>query len=381
MPQTLRTHFSRQRGFSVQIPSQRKFLVLLAFLVLICALFFAFVVMGADLHCKFHGTCALSEGEDLPSIEATPSLEPDESLLAPPRGLSLRVYLAMVRTRAQPLVVSLTNQGYADMASNFLCSLKRLNVTNTLTLATDLPSYSYLARRGYEVFFLNGTESSSKGATWGSPAFNKFVKQKVLAVATVVGLGYDVFFCDLDMVWMRSVYEILPQAARRDELPIIDGHSVGSLVGPPNPAGEGWDYAIFYYKAHSNTGFYYMRSNNRTIKLMRNWVDCGNRVSVDDQDTFDGLTDHELRGKRVARIRPVLNRCSSLRTSLRRVLLTSKLYFPCGSDFFVLRYPQRARVTPVLVHANQIPGGKRAKIKVMQEHHMWLVNQTLFCTG
>ena len=72
-------------------------------------------------------------------------------------------------------------------------------------------------------------------------------------------------------------------------------------------------------------------------------------------------------------------RCKDLQRFLRRVLLSSREYFPNGSDFFVLRYPQRAKVTPFLLHANQIPGGKRAKIKVMKEFGEWLIEDDGRC--
>ena len=99
----------------------------------------------------------------------------------------------------------------------------------------------------------------------------------------VVSLGYEVFFCDLDMVWKRDLSAVLPTAARADRLPEVDGRQIGQLEGDKHEDGSGWDYAIYYYKAHSNTGFYYMRSNNRTVELMRNWLDCCGRVPVDDQ--------------------------------------------------------------------------------------------------
>eukprot|EP00667_Euglena_gracilis_P012561 EG_transcript_12902 len=296
-----------------------------------------------------------------------------------PPDITLQAYLAD-RPRGTPLIVALTNLGYADMAANFLCSLRRLNLSQAaLMVATDVGSYAYLTQRGFAVFHLNSTKSQA-GATWGSKAFNTFVKEKVRAVLAVVSLGFEVLFCDLDMVWKRAaLVEALQSAALADRLPEVDGRTVGTLEGEPHPDGSGWDYAIYYYKAHSNTGFYYMRSNNRTRQLMRNWLECCGRVPVDDQDTFDGLTDLHLHGKRLSRIKYVWARCKDLRTFLRRVLLSSREYFPNGSDFFVLRYPQRARVTPFLLHANQIPGGKRAKIKVMKEFREWLLDDAGNC--
>mmetsp|Transcript_123095 Transcript_123095/g.213448 ORF Transcript_123095/g.213448 Transcript_123095/m.213448 type:complete len:339 (-) Transcript_123095:925-1941(-) len=301
---------------------------------------------------------------------------PLEPMISPP-STTLAQYLA-TKSKAEPLIVALTNMGYSDMASNFLCSMRRLGMTNTLMFATDLGSYSFLANRGYDIFYLNST-SSETGATWGSKAFNTFVKEKVRGVLAVVSAGYDVFFCDLDMVWKRSLSDVLPTAAREDRLPEVDGKKIGQLEGDPNADGSGWDYAIYYYKAHSNTGFYYMRSNNRTVELMQNWLQCCGRVPVDDQDTFDGLTDLHLRGKRLSRIKYVWARCKDLQRFLRRVLLSSREYFPNGSDFFVLKYPQRAKVTPFLLHANQIPGGKRAKIKVMKEFGEWLIDDDSRC--
>eukprot|EP00668_Euglena_longa_P046108 GGOE01061792.1.p1 GENE.GGOE01061792.1~~GGOE01061792.1.p1 ORF type:complete len:386 (+),score=125.86 GGOE01061792.1:93-1250(+) len=360
--------------------------------VLVCMLPLVVLMLRllSDLYCTQSPTACrpvnvLPEFEDDASSEAH-AMEPADTTLqsltllntVTPPDISLDAYLAD-RPRAAPLIVALTNLGYADMAANFLCSLRRLNLTNTLMFATDVGSYAYLTQRGFPVFHLNSSKSQA-GATWGSKAFNIFVKEKVRAVLAVVSLGFEVLFCDLDMVWKRAaLVDALQSAALADRLPEVDGRTVGSLEGVPHADGSGWDYAIYYYKAHSNTGFYYMRSNNRTRQLMRNWLECCGRVPVDDQDTFDGLTDLHLHGKRLSRIKYVWARCKDLRLFLRRVLLSSREYFPNGSDFFVLRYPQRARVTPFLLHANQIPGGKRAKIKVMREFKEWLLDDTGQC--
>ncbi len=53
------------------------------------------------------------------------------------------------------------------------------------------------------------------------PNGNSFVKEKVRAVLAVVSEGFDVLFCDLDMVWKRpALGSLLAGRPRRPVTPL-----------------------------------------------------------------------------------------------------------------------------------------------------------------
>ena len=175
------------RKFQVT-PRKILFFVLFLFAVPLAVLMTALL---SDIFCNQYHMCTKATAPAHPDADDDPDLTADhvvmetldvpagaqpETLLTPP-SLTLEQYLATKR-RDQPVIVALTNMGYADMASNFLCSMQRLGLNNTLMFATDLASYSYLTRLHYDVFYLNSSKSAA-GATWGSKAFNTFVKEKV----------------------------------------------------------------------------------------------------------------------------------------------------------------------------------------------------------
>ena len=120
------------------------------------------------------------------------------------------------------------------------------------------------------------------------------------------GPSPQVFFFDTDIVVLRDIYPMFMEAARTGGvLHAAGGVEIGHIEGAPGPAAEGWDYAINYYVNHTNTAFYYMRSNPRTLQLMQNWVACIDRVSrtkADDQVGWPAFAAAGTSKERAARV-------------------------------------------------------------------------------
>eukprot|EP00667_Euglena_gracilis_P012837 EG_transcript_13199 len=280
------------------------------------------------------------------------------------------------RPRDQPIIVAMSNGAFVDMTLNFLCSLRRLQLHNYLLFSDEE------AHREFAKFNVTTVVISARSdiGVFSGRRFASLTRKKVQTVAQVVRRGFEVLFFDTDIVVLRDIWQWLLPAMRAADV-IHDGaHRVGWIEGD---ARQGWDYAINYYVNHTNTAFYYMRSNPRTIRLMDHWVHCIDRVSrskADDQDVLDGLVDLNLTRQRWNRLHTygVIGNCRDLQLHLPRLLLESRTHFPSGGDYFVEGVPQRARITPFLVHNNQIHGS-RAKVTRFQTAKLWLLDKSNRC--
>eukprot|EP01006_Ploeotia_vitrea_P006604 TRINITY_DN14057_c0_g1_i1.p1 TRINITY_DN14057_c0_g1~~TRINITY_DN14057_c0_g1_i1.p1 ORF type:complete len:389 (-),score=32.18 TRINITY_DN14057_c0_g1_i1:1233-2399(-) len=340
------------------------------------------------------GSCSDSDDDipDIPEWQSEPILiknisetdpTPDDptrdTVAVAEQTATLSEYLA-TRDQSKPVIIAVANGGFADMAANFLCSLRRTGIKdeNILMLATDREGYQLLRGAGYPAYQLNLTVATD-AKTWGTPGFKSFVREKVKAVLSIVEMGHDIMFVDTDVVFLRNIYEVLLPAARQGGQMLIDNVKIGVLDGTPDANNSNiWDYAIYHYKSHSNTGFYYMKSNPRTIKLMQSWISCMRRVTLDDQDTFDGMFDRGLRPKRAARVGSAAVKCRDLRVFLYRLLIASPVYFPSATDYFNDKTPQKRHATPFIVHNNQI-FGKHRKVKRFQDFKLWFIDDKLQC--
>eukprot|EP01006_Ploeotia_vitrea_P026657 TRINITY_DN59625_c0_g2_i1.p1 TRINITY_DN59625_c0_g2~~TRINITY_DN59625_c0_g2_i1.p1 ORF type:complete len:437 (-),score=26.82 TRINITY_DN59625_c0_g2_i1:123-1433(-) len=284
--------------------------------------------------------------------------------------------LLATKSKEKPLIVGMANGAFVDMALNFLCSLKRFEYDNVVIFSDEEAATSF-AKHGYETAII---DAHSDIGVFSGRRFAGLTRKKVHAVAHVLKKGFDILFFDTDIVVLRDIYGPLLSASKTGG-PILDGDTeVGHVEYPPK--GEhtesGWDYAINYYVNHTNTAFYFMKANPRTIQLMENWEACIDRVSrskADDQDVLDGIVDMELTGPRFNRLSTygVIKMCADLKIHLPRLLLESNTRFPSGGDFFVTKIPQGKGIKPYMVHNNQIHGTK-LKIQRFKKFGLWLLD-------
>ncbi|KAJ3709129.1 hypothetical protein LUZ61_012834 [Rhynchospora tenuis] len=112
--------------------------------------------------------------------------------------------------------------------------------------------HHYCYQLKVDVDFTAPQEFLSKGyieLVWGKIELQRYILEE----------GYNVLFTDVDILWFRNPFKIITVYADM-------ATSCDKYWGDPD--------AIYNW---ANTGFYYVKSSNKTIQMMRYWLDARNR--------------------------------------------------------------------------------------------------------
>lgn len=154
------------------------------------------------------------------------------------------------------------NHGFINHLLNFKCFADRLGF-KFLVIAMDERAHQYItANTTMDSYLMTGGavgEVTGHSTEFRSRQFNLITARKKEAVHDILKLGYDVVFSDTDVAMVRDP---LPYMLRTN---VDYVHSLNYMC----TVGETWDF--HKSKIEGNTGFYFVRSNNNTIKL---WADA-----------------------------------------------------------------------------------------------------------
>lgn len=182
----------------------------------------------------------------------------------------LRPILERVAPNNDPVVVMVCNKGQSDLLANFACAArsKGIALTNVLVFAADETTEQIAKGLGMEVYYdrHNFHDLPEKeAASYGDDVFTSMMFAKIVCVQMVNMLGHDVLFQDVDVVWYRDPLAIFRDAtsplAHYDMLFQDDGARSAR-------------YAPFC----ANSGFYYVRHNDRTQYLLASLLYHGDEV-------------------------------------------------------------------------------------------------------
>lgn len=169
------------------------------------------------------------------------------------------------------VIVQVCNFGQSELLLNFLCSAKRrgLDTSAILVFATDKETYDLAnGLGGVTVFYdevLFGDMPIKAAGSYGDKIFMKMMMAKIYCVQLINLLGYDVLFQDVDVVWYRN-----PLAYFHDK----DSQDAGFDVYFQDDG----NHALFYAPYSANTGFYYVRNNERTRYFFNSFLMAGDLV-------------------------------------------------------------------------------------------------------
>lgn len=261
------------------------------------------------------------------------------------------------------------NMAYADMTCNFLCRLAKLSKSfKYVVIAQDATFYKFLQANKIPSIAGNLMHPISTGRAqkFRSAGFNAISIAKIIAVRIVLELGYNVLFSDVDIAWKKNPISFL--SADVDLL--IQSNS---------------EKNIFLLDDEPNTGFYFLRSNDRSMALLDDTIDRASKdPRIDDQTHFaNALRDWRLSKKAILimeeKTPPWIY--NSYRPFTFKVL---DLYqFQNGK--VAHKWYSKKITSPdnikeqdiVLVHANFM-FGHRSKKTFLKTHHLWDVNDKTF---
>lgn len=169
------------------------------------------------------------------------------------------------------VVVLVCNLGQSALLLNFLCSAQRrgFDTSAILVFATDQETYDLVTAMGGVVVFhdesIFGEMPKKAAGKYGDKTFRNMMLAKVYCVHLVALLGYDVLFQDVDVIWYKNPLEYFhsPNAidAQYDVYFQDDGN-----------------HGLFYAPYSANTGFYFVRNNDRTKHFFNSLLLAGDMV-------------------------------------------------------------------------------------------------------
>ncbi|XP_028782780.1 uncharacterized protein At1g28695-like [Neltuma alba] len=197
--------------------------------------------------------------------------------------------LAKASTENKTVIVAVINKAYAEQDVNgdtvtmfdlFLSSFwlgegTRSLLDHLLVVAVDQTSYDRCKFLRLNCFKLQTDGVDFQGEElYMSPEFIKMMWRRTLFLLQVLKRGYNFIFTDTDVMWLRNPFTRLSNNTNED-LQISTDRYLG------NPRSENHNI---------NTGFYFARSNNKTISLFETWY--GKKDSSKgqkEQDVLQGL--------------------------------------------------------------------------------------------
>ena len=160
------------------------------------------------------------------------------------------------------IVIMTCNFGQSELLINFVCSARArgFDLHNLLVFPTDKETHDLAEAMGLITFYEEKMMASipkKASMLYGSPDFSAFMFAKVLCVQLVNELGYDLLFQDADIVWYKDPLGFF----QNESLPQFDMYFQDD--------GNRQDRFAPY---SANTGFYFVRSNDITRNLFRQFL-------------------------------------------------------------------------------------------------------------
>ncbi|KAK1409240.1 hypothetical protein QVD17_35766 [Tagetes erecta] len=197
-------------------------------------------------------------------------------------GNTLEEALASASTKNNTLIITVANKAYTEgdksMLDIFLDAFWLGEDTHPLKehlliVAVDQTAYDrcmFLKLHCYRLE-TEGVEFDGNEKLYMSEDFIKMMWRRTLFLGDVLKHGYNFIFTDMDVLWLRDPFPQLTQGENLDLQISVDRFN-----------GDQWDdnHPI-------NTGFYMIKSNNKTIALFDEWYGEKNKsVGMKEQDVL-----------------------------------------------------------------------------------------------
>jgi hypothetical protein len=169
------------------------------------------------------------------------------------------------------IIVMVCNHGQSELLMNFACSCKArgLDLSQVLVFATDVETRELAEGLGLAAFYdsTNFAKMPEKAARfYADAAFSGMMMAKVYCVHMINLLGYNVLFQDVDIVWYRNPLEFFTNSSNplyHFDMYFQDDGAHTRRYAPYSP----------------NSGFYFVRHNERTEYFMHSLLMAGNIIA------------------------------------------------------------------------------------------------------
>ncbi|OEU20300.1 hypothetical protein FRACYDRAFT_182077 [Fragilariopsis cylindrus CCMP1102] len=170
------------------------------------------------------------------------------------------------------VIILVCNFGQSELLMNFICNANSKGLSNLLNniilFATDLETHELATSMGLhsyysERIFSNMPKEAAK--EYADDTFRLMMFAKVYCVHIVSQLGYDFLFQDVDVIWYKNPLDWFHNETNPDYHFDMFFQDDGSR-------------ALFYAPYAANTGFYYVRNNERTKYFFHSLLMSGDLI-------------------------------------------------------------------------------------------------------
>ena len=194
-------------------------------------------------------------------------------------ALRLKPLLQKVQ-RDNSVVVMVANAGVIELLANFVCAAnsRKLDISTVIVFATDKETFDVALGLGLSAFFDEeggfGITPKEEARGYGDKTFTNLMYKKVLSVYLPMYLGYNVLFQDVDIIW------------NADPLPYFHGEVVKKEESEGDHDEDLYDAyfmddgarSLRYAPYSANSGFYFLRNNDRTMYMMTTLMYIGDSI-------------------------------------------------------------------------------------------------------
>ena len=247
------------------------------------------------------------------------------TLPSAPKALMNKINANLIQDRI--LIVATANYGMRNHVYNWIESLKRTGEEKFMIFCFDKKLLDHLTMAGYgdraslipDLWYHSHVEADFK--TYFSQEYRVITHSKTLVVQQLLYLDINVFFSDVDIVWLR------PR--------MVEYVNTFMQIRPET-------HVLFQQEGLNqqeiNSGFYLMRPTDEMKRLLAETIQI--------QDTVEGKT--QQGSMNIA--------LDSLNLDIRTtsVVLLDVLHFPNGFVYYNHNLPNKHGIEPFIVHANYL---------------------------
>lgn len=201
------------------------------------------------------------------ALNSKPQLSKDE-IIRSAVGVYINQTKSVIGKLQNTIVVTTGNSAYIDFLQNFMCYAMKHGI-KFLFAAMEKRAFDMAPNNEHikPALMVNDNSISPHASGWRQNQFNHITIVKLEVVYYLMKNGYDVIFFDTDIILLEDPipYMVLPQY---DYVHQINEACPKSL-----------------YK-EGNTGLYYVRSNNNTLKFYESLVSIPRYGSTSSIDNF-----------------------------------------------------------------------------------------------
>ncbi|XP_021867440.1 uncharacterized protein At1g28695 [Spinacia oleracea] len=150
-------------------------------------------------------------------------------------------------------------------------------VNHLIIVAVDQTAYERCVYRGLHCYRLQTDGVDFMGEkVFMSADFIKMMWRRTLFLTHILQKGYNFIFTDTDVIWLRNPFKVLTTNETRDfDIQFSTDGFNGNPFSTRNPI---------------NTGFYFVKSNNKTIELFEKWYGLkDNSTGLKEQDVLQRM--------------------------------------------------------------------------------------------